>query len=315
MSFALPVEEYEFVPDKTEPEYIFASEHIYTSRRAMRMLLRTRRKHPNAVFVMCCFEAVFPDMNFFDYAICFSTELQCSDRIGRIPLIDFFSKSLFIPEESLTQHRMPRLDEKTSFCEFTFFNPKAHPMRDKLFHAINGYKRVDAQGRHLNNTGRKSDRTSANWREAILHLKAKYKFGIASENAQFPGYASEKILSSFQAGSIPVYWGNPKIAEEYNPKAFINACDFASLDELVARIKQIDADDNLWQSIASEPIMLPEQYERVRKDRTAYSKFVDNVFSQSTDLAKRIPSGYWPDLYSHWFEQTSRNVFPFFRHI
>ena len=47
------------------------------------------------------------------------------------------------------------------------------------------------------------------------------------------------------------------IEEEYNPKAFINCHRFSSLDEVVAEIRRIDEDDDLWRSMVEEPKRLP----------------------------------------------------------
>ena len=47
-----------------------------------------------------------------------------------------------------------------------------------------------------------------------LRMKKPYKFSIAFENAWYPGYTSEKIVTSMLAGTIPIYWGNPDISRE-----------------------------------------------------------------------------------------------------
>jgi hypothetical protein len=53
-----------------------------------------------------------------------------------------------------------------------------------------------------------------------------YKFTIAFENDIFPGYQTEKLYDAMMMNSIPVYCGDPFIAEIFNTKSFINALDY-----------------------------------------------------------------------------------------
>ena len=41
------------------------------------------------------------------------------------------------------------------------------------------------------------------------------------ENSEGDGYLSEKILDSFQSGTIPIYYGDYMVEEYINPKAYI----------------------------------------------------------------------------------------------
>ena len=49
----------------------------------------------------------------------------------------------------------------------------------------------------------------------------KYKFSIGMENSEADGYASEKILDSLWAGTIPIYYGDYMVDEYINPKTYI----------------------------------------------------------------------------------------------
>ena len=63
------------------------------------------------------------------------------------------------------------------------------------------------------------------------HIYAQYNFGFAMENAQVPGYITEKIINVFRGGAIPIYWGDPNINQYFNPKAFINVDQFKNLQQ------------------------------------------------------------------------------------
>ena len=67
----------------------------------------------------------------------------------------------------------------------------------------------------------------------LVEAYTQYKFVIAMENYQKPGYVTEKILNAFYSGAIPIYWGAPDIDEYFNPKAFINVSDFKNINECV----------------------------------------------------------------------------------
>ena len=71
-----------------------------------------------------------------------------------------------------------------------------------------------------------------------------YKFTMCFENTSSIGYTSEKIMEAFAGRTVPIYWGNPDIAEEFNPEAFINCHDFDSFEEVLEEIKRLDADDD-----------------------------------------------------------------------
>ncbi|RYZ26858.1 MAG: hypothetical protein EOO10_14410, partial [Chitinophagaceae bacterium] len=80
-----------------------------------------------------------------------------------------------------------------------------------------------------------------------------YKFIIAFENSSYPGYTTEKLYDALVAGCIPIYWGDPLVSRYFNPKRFINYCDFKTEDDLLARIKEIDENDELAASILLQP--------------------------------------------------------------
>ena len=86
----------------------------------------------------------------------------------------------------------------------------------------------------------------------IEFLKS-YKFTICFENSEYPGYTTEKLIHPKLVDSIPIYWGNPDVAKDFNTKAFINAYDFKDLDDLVCFIIEVDRNDNLYFDMLNEP--------------------------------------------------------------
>ena len=54
-----------------------------------------------------------------------------------------------------------------------------------------------------------------------IEFLSSYKFSISMENSEGDGYVTEKIIESFIAGTIPIYYGDYMIDEYINPKAYI----------------------------------------------------------------------------------------------
>ena len=263
--------------------------------------------------IAICFagEAIYPDYNIFDYAIIIqNTDLRCDDRTLYLPFLHYSSNCINQFDETrldaTKDNPISILKGKSKFCNFIYGNSNAHPKRDEIFHALSEYKKVDSLGAHLNNVPIQNTRTSSDWFYKSIELKAPYKFSIAAENAKFSGYTSEKIVSSMLANSIPIYFGNPKISEEYNTKSFINVSDFQNLTVLVDFIKTIDEDDALYCKIIAEPWRTEQQKEKYRNDVEKFYYSLYHIFEQDKILARRRPEGCWPDIMYPDFYKTDR---------
>ena len=275
--------------DMEAPELLMASEWIYFKKEyfeQFKLLTATAK-----IRVFLALEAMSPDWNLFDYAIGYDNHLTNGDRFIRlISPFDFFNSFVSTRENSITtlEQAKVELSRKTGFCNFLYSNSHAHPMRDKLFYAISEYKRVDSLGKHLNNVGQMGTGFAGHSMECVP-LKSRYKFSIASENAEYAGYTSEKLLTSLEAHTVPIYFGNPDISEDINPKAFINASDFRTMDELVDYVRKVDEDDDLWCQYVLQPWMLEDQMEHHEKRNVDYNQKVISLLSGGGK--RRLPQG------------------------
>ena len=170
-----------------------------------------------------------------------------------------------IPFDQLIK-RDNTITPKTKFCNFLFSNNKNGETRNNFFKKLAKYKKVDAAGQSLNNMGNvlpgRAHRKVGNQRiypEKMEFLK-QYKFTIAYENDRARyintsnlGNTTEKIVEPMLVNSIPIYRGNPRIAEEFNPKSFINYHDFNNEEAMIKQIIKIDNDDKLYQNMLKEP--------------------------------------------------------------
>jgi len=55
------------------------------------------------------------------------------------------------------------------------------------------------------------------------------------------------------ARCLPIYWGNPLIDREFNPKSFLNYFDFRDEDALLEKIIELDESDALYRQYLTEP--------------------------------------------------------------
>lgn len=63
-------------------------------------------------------------------------------------------------------------------------------------------------------------------RDAKFQFYGKYLFGSAMENGTYPGYVTEKLLDCYYSNTIPIYWGSPTVARDFNPYSFIDLSIF-----------------------------------------------------------------------------------------
>lgn len=291
---------YGLIWDNESPDVLFASEVILYDRKAYEIFRSLYDKAGICVFFPG--EAIMPDYNVFDYSIGFSGFDGRDDRAVRIPPRLFYGEYIKRGAENPVKTKIDAeklLRSKTGFCNFIYSNPKGHPNRKKMFDLIMGYKKVDSFGAYLNNMGLENSGGSdlTGLVRNSTHIKHKYKFTIAAENATFPGYTSEKILTSLEAGSVPIYWGNPEIGLDVNPEAFINCHDYENFDDVLERVREVDEDDELWYSMVSQPWMTEKQLLKEAEDMERLHGFLDMIFSVNEPVQRRRAEGTWPDTY------------------
>lgn len=197
-------------------------------------------------------ENVAPDFRIADYAISFDY-LQEPNHL-RLPLYVLLFDGNKNLANFLQQKTAAAIDElvkeKTGFCSFVV-SSKDTESRIDFFHHLSAYKKVDSGGSVLNNVGgRVPDKL------AFIRM---YKFNIAFENATYPGYVTEKLVEAKEANTVPVYWGNPRIAEEMNPKSFINYHDYNSTKALLNRVIEVDNNEALYKEYLREPLFYNNQ--------------------------------------------------------
>ena len=141
-----------------------------------------------------------------------------------------------------------RLQEnKQKFCIFAVSNG-AGEQRNRFFHKLSEYKKVDSCGRHLTNM----ENCPGNWgSKEYLEFISQYKFMICFENGSVPDYLTEKVINAYVANTIPIYWGCPNVSDYVNMDAILYLKpDFTEDDvqKLIDEIQYLDNNDDAYRA-------------------------------------------------------------------
>ncbi len=245
-------------------------------------------KYNDKIVIFETGEAVVPDFNLVDYAIGYDN-IIFGDRYYQFPY------HLFTWEEKTCERvdMIPFIDRK--FCNFIYSNPDAHPLRDQFYHFLSDYKKIDSYGQHMNNMQMPASRDNEDWQGIKLEIQAKYKFTIAFENAAHDGYTTEKICDAFQAGTIPIYFGNPNVDKLFNVDSFIWIKSKDDFSKALEKIIQIENDEEKF----TEMIYCPKLLSDLEVKKRDLEVFLDSIFKRNLSVARRKGLGTFQEKYSN----------------
>jgi hypothetical protein len=151
----------------------------------------------------------------------------------------------------LVEPKVPEMFlQKKKFACMVVSNADA-PERVRFFQKLSKYKKVDSGGRHLNNIGG----PVANKMDFIKD----YKFVLSFENSSYPGYTTEKLIEPMLVNTIPVYWGNEVVGKDFNTKSFVHVNQYASFEEAIEEIIELDKDEERYLKLVKQPWFLNNQ--------------------------------------------------------
>ena len=172
---------------------------------------------------------------------------------------------------------------KKKFCAALISNCESE-FRLNFIEKLGRYKKVDMGGKCRNNIN------------GIIINKteffSEYKFSIAMENSDGDGYLSEKIVDSFLAGTIPIYYGDYFLEEYINPKSYILIKGEKDIEKKIKLIKKIDKNEKLYKSFLKEKIIIDNDF--VNKiDEIEIKSFLKNIFKQEKNKAHRRDNDFY----------------------
>ena len=208
-------------------------------------------------------ENIQPNWDVADYAL--THERIYDDRHWRLPLHrHWYDTTCTTPQRdyNIISSRVSR------FCNFIYSNKDAKERVD-FFHLLSQYKHVDSGGLVCNNMGGRVDNKQ--------ELVSQCKFTIAFENSSRSGYSTEKIIEPLLCGSIPIYWGDPDIALDFNPECMINVHSFENFDAVIEHVIHVDQDSKLWEKYVTVPIFTEDKLPELLSDE-ALTMFFKRIF-------------------------------------
>lgn len=247
-----------------QPDYLFCSSFGYN-----------HWKYKGCIKIYYTAENLVPDFNIFDYGIGFHY-LSFEDRYLRFPLWLLYSWDNL---DTLENKNIDIELCRRKFCNFVYSNSKwADPIREKFYKELSKYKRVDSGGAYLNNIGyRVPDK---------LEFIKDYKFTIAIENSVVPGYTTEKIVEPMIANSMPIYYGDPYVANDFNMYSCIHIRNIDSIQSSIDYIIQLDKDDSLYISKLQQKWFACDNVKFLYDRRLL--DFFKNIFDQEKSDAIRL---------------------------
>lgn len=261
-----------------KPDFLFYNCHSYA-----------HLDYRDCVKIFVTNECVVPNFNECDYAVGYDY-MTFGERYLRFPYY-YWHSPLAAPRPAVTPEMARR-----RFCNFIYCNVsggEGSRLRQEFCRKLMGYQHVDCPGRVLNNMPDAIEPRGGDWIRGKLDFLQNYKFTIAFENARSDGYTTEKLTHAFAGNTVPIYWGNPRVAEDFNPKAFINCNDYGNdLDAVVRRVAEVNDNDDLYLDMLAQDPLRPDFAYRTDE---RLERFFFDIFERGNHPLPKSPTGFGGD--------------------
>lgn len=249
---------YNVVIDYSNPDIVFHS--VYNKKYGYNWggdVKHLKYDKNSVIKILYTGENIRPDYDETHFS--FSFDYLDDERNYRLPLwaliLNWFDRTYIENRDHAYLHNLKDfLDnkryEKNKFCAFVASNPAGKRMEFVPKLIKRNYKPINCAGTVYNNTPKISGRGDTI--EKVEFLKP-YKFNICFENSSKEGYTTEKIIHPMFMGTIPVYWGDPLVTNDFNPDSFLNWFDYNDDEKLIDRIIELDTNDKMYEEMIMQP--------------------------------------------------------------
>jgi len=251
--------------DDISPNYLFFSDETFGIQNQSYMGKATkifytgenRRPEKYIAFIRCAISR-----NKTDFAISFD-HFDTKNHY-RLPLyvIDYWAmvNKLGMPTFDEMLHKRynttgPKMGAK-KFCCFISGNGASNKRND-WFHNLNAYKPIDSYGPLFNNVGYVLPRGPEAAKNKLTILP-QYKFNLCFENSSYPGYCTEKLFHALYMDTVPIYWGSPTVAMDFDPNSFLSWHEYQNDEKFLEKIKEVDQIFELYLYYYLQPIQNSE---------------------------------------------------------
>ncbi len=239
--------------------------------------------------IMYSGENFIPDFNLIDYAIS-PYPIVFGDRHFQLPGCVWPRSHWMALVEKDRNYSMDFVKGKEYFANFIASHESEYNIRGDFFKELCRYRRVESPGTYLNNM---PEGFTVDWlNDSKSDFQRKCKFTLCFESTLHHGFVTEKLMDAFYADTIPVYYGSPTAADIFNKDAFINVADFASFEEAIEKIMELDQDDEKYLAMLRQPVLVNPDYPRQLEEEL--NDYICHIFQQPLEKAYRRTRVYHP---------------------
>lgn len=152
----------------------------------------------------------------FDFVLTFDSDL-----------VNRGENFLYYPHGRCWINGVPSTTEKNKLCSIIASNKNftpGHQLRHKIIQSK--YNDLDVYGYGYKPVESKREALDA------------YKFSITIENSIQPGYWTEKIVDCFATKTIPIFWGDRSICDQFNKEGILFFNNMAELEDIMHKIRK-----------------------------------------------------------------------------
>jgi hypothetical protein len=133
-----------------------------------------------------------------------------------------------------------------------------------------------------------TDRSDPQWFASKIPVLRNYRFTIAFENEEHPGYTTEKILHAWAADSVPIYWGNPLLTVDFPPDSYLSLHEAGSVSRLVEQVLEAHRDPARYDELRrANPIRTGRLDELVNGFREGLAPFLRAIVDDAARFQGR----------------------------
>ena len=91
------------------------------------------------------------------------------------------------------------------------------------------------------------------------------------------------------ARTLPIYWGNPLVHQDFNPGRFLNYYDYESDEALIERIIELDQDDAKYLEYLQQPLFHANRPNEAFDQERLLDQFEIIFHAQKRPVARSLP--------------------------